>query len=119
MNELLEKLVIALNQVKIQKRTIEEKIEKETIEIFKTKEIFYSTHQRFQQNRTERLNESRDFIDSIRNSRTSNQAKCPHCGSLNYRKISMSSRVISTGLFGLASSTIGKTYTCNSCGYKW
>ena len=45
--------------------------------------------------------------------------KCPHCGSTNISKISTTSRMISTGLFGLASSKIGKTMECKKCGYKW
>lgn len=45
--------------------------------------------------------------------------KCPHCGSTNISKISTTSRMISTGLFGLASSKIGKTMQCKKCGYKW
>lgn len=45
--------------------------------------------------------------------------RCPHCGSTNIYKISTTSRMISTGLFGLASSKIGKTMQCKKCGYKW
>lgn len=44
---------------------------------------------------------------------------CPICGSTNVNKISMTSRVVSTGLLGLASSKIGKTYKCNNCGSTW
>ncbi|MEE0866181.1 MAG: hypothetical protein U0L98_05245 [Clostridia bacterium] len=113
------KYVEKTNTEHFSQEQIENEIEKETIEIYKTKERFYSKCQKYQQKRTERLKESRDFLDSMRKSRTNTQAKCPHCGSSNYKKISMSGRVVSTGLFGLASSTIGKTYTCNSCGYKW
>ena len=28
-------------------------------------------------------------------------------------------RWLSTGLFGLASSDVGKTMKCKNCGYKW
>lgn len=45
--------------------------------------------------------------------------KCPTCGSPNIKKISGGKRWLGTGLFGLASSDIGKTMCCNSCGYKW
>lgn len=45
--------------------------------------------------------------------------RCPTCGSTNISKISTTSRMISTGLFGLASSKIGKTMECKKCGYKW
>lgn len=48
-----------------------------------------------------------------------NTPKCSTCGSTNIRKISGTKRWISTGLFGLASSNVGKTMECKNCGYKW
>lgn len=45
--------------------------------------------------------------------------KCPTCGSTNIQKISGTKRWLSTGLFGLASSDVGKTMRCKNCGYKW
>ena len=45
--------------------------------------------------------------------------KCPTCGSTNVSKIGTINRMISTGLFGLASSKIGKTHKCNNCGTTW
>ena len=45
--------------------------------------------------------------------------KCPSCGSSNISKIGTVNRMISTGLFGLASSKIGKTHKCNNCGTTW
>lgn len=44
---------------------------------------------------------------------------CPNCNSTNIQKISMTSRAISGLTFGILSSSIGKTYKCNNCGYKW
>lgn len=46
-------------------------------------------------------------------------AKCPSCGSSNVSKIGTLNRMVSTGLFGLASSKIGKTHKCNHCGTTW
>lgn len=40
---------------------------------------------------------------------------CPYCHSTNTKKISGTKRWLSTGLFGLASSKIGKQWHCNSC----
>lgn len=40
---------------------------------------------------------------------------CPYCQSTNTKKISGASRFMSTGIFGLASSKIGKQWHCNSC----
>ena len=48
-----------------------------------------------------------------------NKPKCPTCGSTNIKKISGTKRFVTTGLFGLASSNIGKTMECKNCGYKW
>lgn len=42
--------------------------------------------------------------------------KCPYCSSTNTSKISVMNRVVSTGLFGLASKKIGKQWHCNKCG---
>lgn len=44
---------------------------------------------------------------------------CPTCGSTNVQKISGTKRWLTTGLFGLASSDVGKTMKCKNCGYKW
>lgn len=40
---------------------------------------------------------------------------CPYCQSTDTKKISGTSRWISTGLFGLASSKVGKQWHCNKC----
>lgn len=48
-----------------------------------------------------------------------NVAKCPSCGSTNISKIGFVNRTVSVGVFGLASSKIGKTHKCNSCGTTW
>ena len=48
-----------------------------------------------------------------------NQPKCPTCQSTNISKIGTLNRMASVGLFGLASSKIGKTHKCNSCGSTW
>lgn len=44
---------------------------------------------------------------------------CPTCGSPNIKKISATKRWVGVGMFGLASSDVGKTMQCNNCGYKW
>ena len=42
--------------------------------------------------------------------------ECPYCHSANVKKISTTSRMISTWLVGLASKKIGKQWHCNQCG---
>lgn len=44
-----------------------------------------------------------------------NAITCPYCKSTNTKKISGTTRFVSTGFFGLASSKIGKQWHCNSC----
>lgn len=47
------------------------------------------------------------------------KAKCPVCGSTQVKKISTAKKVVSTELWGLASSDIGKQMVCEKCGYKF
>lgn len=45
--------------------------------------------------------------------------QCPVCFGYNTKRISTAHRIVSTELFGLASSTIGKQYECLDCSHKW
>ena len=40
---------------------------------------------------------------------------CPYCQSTDTKKITTTGRMFSTGLFGLASSKVGKQWHCNKC----
>lgn len=51
--------------------------------------------------------------------RKSQQLHCPNCNSTDIQKISATSRAISGLTFGILSSSIGKTFKCKNCGYKW
>ncbi len=42
--------------------------------------------------------------------------ECPYCKSNNTKKITATSRMISTSLFGLGSKKVGKQFHCNNCG---
>ena len=44
---------------------------------------------------------------------------CPYCNSSNVTKIGTVNRAVSVGMFGFASSKIGKTHKCNDCGSTW
>ena len=59
------------------------------------------------------------MFDEYEKEINANIIKCPTCSSTNVEKIGMVSKVASIGFFGLASNSIGKTFKCNSCGYKW
>lgn len=43
------------------------------------------------------------------------KVECPYCHSTNTSKIGTVNRMVSTGMFGLASKKIGKQWHCNSC----
>lgn len=61
----------------------------------------------------------RKYDSPLEQTSTNNIPKCPHCGSQRIENIGTLNRAVSVGLFGLASSKIGKTKQCKSCGYKW
>lgn len=44
---------------------------------------------------------------------------CPICGSTNIEKISAVKKAASQIMFGIFSSTIGKTFVCKNCGMKF
>ena len=48
-----------------------------------------------------------------------NAIHCPTCESTNVQKISGMKRWVSVGLFGLASSNVGKSMCYRHYGYKW
>ena len=48
-----------------------------------------------------------------------NKPKCPTCNSTNLKKISTTSKVVNTAVFGLFGTKRFKQFHCNSCGYEW
>lgn len=48
-----------------------------------------------------------------------NVPRCPTCSSTNLRKVSTTSKVVNTALFGIFGTKRHKTFHCNSCGYEW
>ena len=48
-----------------------------------------------------------------------NKPKCPTCSSTNLKKISATSKVVNTAVFGLFGTKRHKTFHCNNCGYEW
>ena len=57
--------------------------------------------------------------NSHRIQKVDNRPKCPTCGSHNIQPISATKRAGSLLTFGLASGSIGKSYECKNCKYKW
>ena len=48
-----------------------------------------------------------------------NIPKCPTCSSTNIKKISTTSKVTDTVVFGLFGTKRHKTFHCSKCGYEW
>ena len=48
-----------------------------------------------------------------------NKPKCPTCNSTNLKKISTTSKVVNTAVFGLFGTKRFKQFHCNNCGYEW
>lgn len=67
--------------------------------------------------RLQREREHEELLKAIQ--QNNNTPKCPTCHSTNISKIGTLNRMVSVGLFGLASSKIGKTHKCNNCGATW
>lgn len=67
---------------------------------------------RFATPEEEALIEQKRRLYEIQNS---NKIKCPYCSSTHVEKISLASRIVSTGIFGLGSKKIGKQYHCKKC----
>ena len=68
--------------------------------------------------KNESIEENRRYAHTI-DTTPKNIPKCPTCQSTNLKKISASSKVINTALFGLFGSKRHKTFHCNNCGYEW
>lgn len=49
----------------------------------------------------------------------SNKPKCPTCQSTNLKKISTTSKVVNTAVWGIFGTKRHKTFHCNNCGYEW
>lgn len=48
-----------------------------------------------------------------------NKPKCPTCNSTNIKKVSTTSKVVNTAVFGLFGTKRFKQFHCNNCGYEW
>ena len=48
-----------------------------------------------------------------------NKPKCPTCQSTNLKKISTTSKVVNTAVWGIFGTKRHKTFHCNNCGYEW
>lgn len=48
-----------------------------------------------------------------------NKPKCPTCNSTNLKKVSTTSKVVDTAVFGLFGTKRFKQFHCNNCGYEW
>lgn len=83
----------------------------------KNKDINYIQEEAYVEGKGSVRSSSMDRLSQIPSRGVS--LKCPICNSGNVVKIGNVSRAVSVGVFGLASSSIGKTMECKSCGYKF
>lgn len=86
------------------------------MELYKTDIVEYESKMMPYREQAERIyqKENEEY-----NRRVQSQPHCPNCNSTDIKKIRTANRMFSVSLFGLASSKIGKTFECKSCGYKW
>lgn len=54
-------------------------------------------------------------IQTDRDRKSENQVKCAYCNSTNVKKISVTSKVVNTALFGIFGTKRHKQWHCNSC----
>jgi hypothetical protein len=47
------------------------------------------------------------------------QPECPTCQSTNLKKITVTSKVMNTAMFGIFGTKRHKTFHCNNCGYEY
>ena len=96
----------------------------------KMKDSIYGTHDEvynYTKNHPE-LKKSPEFSEEAYNKRinyvpveygSSSSAKCPTCNSQNIKRVSTTSKVVNTAVFGIFGTKRYKQFHCNSCGYEW
>lgn len=74
------------------------------------------------------LKQSPEFSEEAYNKRinyvpveysSSSSAKCPTCSSQNIKRVSTTSKILNTAVFGIFGTKRHKQFHCNSCGYEW
>lgn len=50
---------------------------------------------------------------------TDNRPKCPTCSSTKLKKVSTTSKVTNTVMWGIFGTKRHKTWHCENCGYEW
>ncbi len=68
---------------------------------------------------TQKAIERQEILSQPDSAFYANIPKCPTCQSTNIRKISTTSKVVNTALWGLFGTKRHKTFHCNSCSYEW
>ena len=83
-------------------------VEKKIVELYKISE-------------QEQIEDGRQRIQNIvkQQFEVKNVPKCPTCQSTNLKKISTTSKVVNTTMFGILGTKRYKTFHCNNCGYEW
>ena len=103
------------NSIK-QRHLMKNDLYKRVYELIINKEVDnYTTALKIDSNETDEEYLQRINEHTINSSKNQIHIQCPYCHSSNITKIDTFDRVISTGLFGLASKKLGKQWHCNTC----
>lgn len=91
----------------------------ETIEVKQNSDEYFAYKQTLTGLKRVRANSVKWDNQKNKSFGTVNIPKCPTCGSTRIKKLSMTRRVVSVGMLGMASRSAMKTFACKNCGYKW
>ena len=95
--------LIKIHELYRQHKNDEKKYKEEVVRLYKAEEAY-----------DEYMKQGIKRIYSEKNQNPHN-IKCPYCNSYNTKRITVTTRAISTHAFGMASSKIGKQWHCNNC----
>lgn len=68
---------------------------------------------------TKEMQDLEEAIYSKKSNPPKPQQHCPVCNSTNIQKISVASKAVGAGLFGIFSKTARSQFECKDCGYKF
>lgn len=68
---------------------------------------------------TKEMQDLEEAIYSEKTNPSKPQQHCPVCNSTNIQKISVASKAVGAGLFGIFSKTARSQFECKDCGYKF
>lgn len=104
-----------VNDLKLYK-PVNEKQERFIVGFF---EGYFGKLERYLYDTPEKLQFTMSYFNNCLMKELNDNPHCPNCNSYVVSQISNFSRSIGIGMWGMASSKVGKTYRCKECGYTW